>query len=260
MIFDSHAHYDDEAFDEDRESLLDSMESRGIEYIVNVGTDLAGNKETLGMIKRFPLVYGALGFHPNNVDKITEEDFEWVKKRVFTPKIVAIGEIGLDYYWCKNDQGKSNQKEWFEKQIELAKESELPMSIHSRDAAADTLEILKSHKAGDIGGVIHCFSYGTDMAKEFLNMGLYIGIGGVITFKNSKKLKEVVAYMPLEKMVIETDCPYMSPEPNRGQRNTSLNLTYVVNEIANIKGIKPREVISATSKNAKKLFEINQLE
>lgn len=257
MIFDSHAHYDDEAFDEDRETLLDSMEARGIGYIINVGSSLAGCRETLGLIKRFPFVYGALGFHPNEVTKLVDEDFSWLKDNIFTPKIVAVGEIGLDYYWSKNTEEKTIQKDWFEKQIELARESELPLSVHSRDAAKDTLDILKTHDVGSIGGVIHCFSYGVDMAREYLDMGMYLGVGGVVTFDNGKKLKEVVDYTPLESILIETDCPYLSPAPNRGQRNTSLNLTHIVTEIANIKGITPNEVVDITRRNAERLFGIS---
>ncbi len=259
MIFDSHAHYDDEAFDEDRETLLDAMESRGIGYIINVGASMDGCRETLGLIKRFPFVYGALGFHPNEVSKVTEDQFFWLKQNIFTPKIVAVGEIGLDYYWSESEAVRTLQKEWFVRQLDLARESDLPVSIHSREAAQDTLAILKEGNAGDIGGVIHCFSYGVDMAREFLNMGLYLGIGGVVTFKNSKKLKEVVKYMPMDRMVIETDSPYLSPEPLRGQRNSSLNLTHVVNEIAQIREIAPREVIQITRDNAMRLFEINRM-
>ena len=259
MIFDSHAHYDDEAFDEDRETLLDAMESRGIGYIINVGASMDGCRETLGLIKRFPFVYGALGFHPNEVSKVTEDQFFWLKQNIFTPKIVAVGEIGLDYYWSESEAVRTLQKEWFVRQLDLARESDLPVSIHSREAAQDTLAILKEGNAGDIGGVIHCFSYGVDMAREFLNMGLYLGIGGVVTFKNSRKLKEVVKYMPMDRMVIETDSPYLSPEPLRGQRNSSLNLTHVVNEIARIREIAPREVIQITRDNAMRLFEINRM-
>ena len=259
MIFDSHAHYDDEAFDEDRETLLDAMESRGIGYIINVGASMDGCRETLGLIKRFPFVYGALGFHPIEVSKVTEDQFFWLKQNIFTPKIVAVGEIGLDYYWSESEAVRTLQKEWFVRQLDLARESDLPVSIHSREAAQDTLAILKEGNAGDIGGVIHCFSYGVDMAREFLNMGLYLGIGGVVTFKNSKKLKEVVKYMPMDRMVIETDSPYLSPEPLRGQRNSSLNLTHVVNEIARIREIAPREVIQITRDNAMRLFEINRM-
>ncbi len=257
MIFDSHAHYDDEAFDEDREALLDSMESLGVGYIVNVGASMEGCRETLGLIKRFPFVYGTLGFHPTEVSKLDENHLYWLSQNINTPKIVAVGEIGLDYYWCKSESEKENQKQWFEKQLDLARENELPVSIHSREAAEDTLRIVKENNVGEMGGVIHCFSYSVEMAKEYLDMGLYLGIGGTLTFKNARKIKDVVAYMPIEQMVIETDAPYLSPEPLRGKRNSSLNLTYVVNEIASIKNMAPREVIEITKKNAMKLYQIN---
>lgn len=257
MIFDTHAHYDDEMFDEDRETLLDSMEARGIGYIVNVGTNMESCRETLGMIKRFPFVYGALGFHPTELEDIKETDYEWLKKNIFTPKVVAVGEIGLDYYWQKNEETKQQQKDWFEKQLELARVSDLPVCVHSRDAAKDTLDIMKAVDAGSFGGVIHCFSYGVDMAREFLNMGLYLGIGGVATFKNSKLIKEVIAYAPIEQLVLETDCPYLTPEPYRGSRNSSLYLPYVVTAIAEIKEMDPNDIIEITRQNAKKLFDLN---
>lgn len=255
MIFDSHAHYDDEQFDEDRERLLDSMEARGIGRIVNVGASIESCRHTLELLKRFTHVYGALGIHPSEVEELNDESFLWLKKALSKPKVVAVGEIGLDYHW--ETPKPELQKYWFETQLELARESGLPVVIHSRDAAADTLEIMKSHNAGEIGGVIHCFSYGVQMAKEYLDMGLYIGVGGVVTFKNSRKLKEVVKYVPIEQIVLETDCPYLAPEPNRGKRNSSINLPYVVNEVARIKNMAPKEVIDITYKNAMKLYDIS---
>lgn len=255
MIFDTHAHYDDDAFNEDRETLLDSMASHGVGYIVNVSSSVRSISETLGMIKRFPYLMGAIGVHPSEVAELDEETFEWMKKQVHKPKIVAIGEIGLDYHW--HDPAPELQKEWFIRQLQLAKEAELPVIIHSRDAAADTLQIMKEQDAASIGGVVHCFSYGPEMAREYLNMGFYLGIGGVLTFKNGKKLKEVVEMAPMDRIVLETDCPYLSPEPNRGRRNSSLNLPYVVGELARIKGLSPQEVISITEANAKALYRMN---
>lgn len=254
MIFDTHTHYDDEAFDSDRETLLDSMKNRGVEYIVNIGADIASSKLTLGLVRRFPNVYGAVGVHPDNVGEITDEDFEWLKRAVYKPKIVAVGEIGLDYHWS---DAKELQKEWFVRQMNIAREAKLPIVVHSRDAAADTLEVIKSEKAEEIGGIIHCFAYGKEMAKEYLDMGFYLGIGGVVTFKNAKKLREVVAYAPIEQLVIETDCPYLTPEPNRGKRNSSLYLPYVVNEIAAIKNMSPNEVIGITYENAKCVYGLS---
>lgn len=255
MIFDTHAHYDDEAFDEDREQLLERMRNRGIEYIVNVGASMASCKSTIGLIRRFPYVYGALGIHPDEIAELTEEDYQWLGKSIYKPKIVAVGEIGLDYHWNDN---KEQQIKAFERQMGIAREAELPIIVHSRDAAQDTYEVMRSNNAHEIGGVVHCFSYAKEMAEKFLNMGFYLGIGGVVTFSNAKKLREVVEYMPMEQMVIETDCPYLSPVPNRGKRNDSFNLPYVVNKIAEIKGIRPDEVIDITSANAKKLYGIGQ--
>jgi TatD DNase family protein len=254
MIFETHAHYDDEAFDEDRDALLNSLKNQGIEYVVNVGASLETTKKTLELMETYPFVYGAVGVHPSETAELNEDNFSWLKKVTKTPKVVAIGEIGLDYYWDTPD--RNIQKEWFEKQMELAKEVNLPAIIHSRDAAADTLDMIKASNLQAAGGVIHCFSYGKDMAKYYLDMGFYLGIGGVLTFKNAKKLVEVVEYAPLNQLVLETDCPYLSPEPFRGKRNSSLNLTYVAKKIAEIKGIDYEEVIEITEQNAKKMYRI----
>ena len=255
MIFDTHAHYDDEAFDDDREKLLERMQNRGVEYIVNVGANIASCKTTIGLTRRFPYVYGALGIHPDEVSELTEDDYNWLERSINKPKIVAVGEIGLDYHWNDN---KEMQIAAFERQMNMARKAELPIVVHSRDAAQDTYEVMKSNKAHEIGGVVHCFSYAKEMAEKFLDMGFYLGIGGVITFNNAKKLREVVKYMPMEKMVIETDCPYLTPEPNRGKRNDSFYLPYVVNKIAEIKELSPSEVIDITSENAKDLYGIGR--
>ena len=200
MIFDTHAHYDDDAFDEDRETLLAKLKAAGIER-------------------------------------------------------VAIGEIGLDYHW--EEPARDVQKYWFVRQLDLARKVKLPVIIHSRDAAADTLEIMKEH-GRDLGGVIHCFSYGPEMAREYLKMGYYLGIGGVVTFTNAKKLKEVVKETSIDRIVLETDCPYLSPVPNRGKRNSSLNLPYVVDMIAELKGITAKEVMEKTWENAKALYRMTE--
>ena len=254
MIIDSHAHYDDEAFEEDRETLLNSFHENGIEYVINSSASMESVKSTLELMEKFPFIYGTLGIHPNDAAELNEEKFKWLKEQYQKDKVVAVGEIGLDYYWDEPDA--SIQKEWFSRQMELAREIKLPIVVHSRDAAKDTLDMLKAHHAGEIGGEIHCFSYGVEMAREFLNMGFYIGVGGIVTFKNAKKLVEVVEYMPLDRILLETDCPYLAPTPNRGQRNTSLNLTYIAKEIANIKGIDYDEVVAVTSQNTKTLFQI----
>lgn len=254
MIFDTHAHYDDEQFDEDRDELLASMQACGVEAVTNIGASLATSQNTIELTKKYPFVYGAIGVHPNEVEDLNEDGIAWLKENSALPKIVAVGEIGLDYYW--DEPGREVQKKWFLRQLELAREVKLPVVIHSRDAAKDTLDIMKSFHAENLGGVIHCFSYTKEMAREYLNMGFYLGIGGVVTFKNAKKLKEVVEYMPMEQMVLETDCPYLSPVPNRGKRNSSLNLPYVVEEVARLKGISADEVIEITNRNAKTMYRL----
>lgn len=254
MIFDTHAHYDDEQFDEDRDELLASMQACGVEAVTNIGASLTTSQNTIELTKKYPFVYGAIGVHPNEVDELNEDGIAWLKENSALPKIVAVGEIGLDYYW--DEPGREVQKKWFLRQLELAREVKLPVVIHSRDAAKDTLDIMKSFHAENLGGVIHCFSYTKEMAREYLNMGFYLGIGGVVTFKNAKKLKEVVEYMPMEQMVLETDCPYLSPVPNRGKRNSSLNLPYVVEEVARLKEISVDEVIDITNRNAKTMYRL----
>lgn len=252
MIFDTHAHYDDEAFNEDRKELLASLNQHGIEAVTNVGASMRSSESTLRLARSYPFVYGAIGVHPNETGELTEEDMKWLLENSTDEKIVAIGEIGLDYYWEEPEH--EVQKHWFVRQLSLAREARLPVIIHSREAAKDTLDIMKAEKAGDLGGVIHCFSYSKEMAREYLNMGYYLGIGGVLTFKNAKKLREVVEYMPMDQMVLETDCPYLAPVPNRGKRNSSLNLPYVVREISAIKGIPEEEVVNITTQNAKRLY------
>ena len=253
-IFDTHAHYDDEDFDADRYELLESMKEHGVGTIVNIGANMRSCKTTLALAEKYPFVYGALGVHPSDCGTMTEEDIQWIKANAANEKIVAIGEIGLDYYW--DNVERDVQKKWFVRQLEIAKETGLPVIIHSRDAAQDTLEIMKAEHKDTTGGVIHCFSYGVEMAREYLNMDYFIGVGGVLTFKNGKKLKEVVEYAPMDKLVLETDCPYLAPVPYRGKRNSSLYLTHVVEEMAAIKGMSVEEVIRVTAENAKRLYRL----
>ncbi len=254
-IFESHAHYDDKQFDPDREELLSSMEEHGIGKIINVGSDFASCKHTLELTQQYEFLYGALGIHPSDIADLNEEVYEWLRSAALLPKVAAIGEIGLDYYWEKNSEVQSRQRYWFCRQMELAWELSLPVIIHSREAAEDTLKLMKGIHAQEIPGVVHCFSYSPELAEEYVKMGYHIGIGGVVTFKNSRKLKETVVRVPLERILLETDCPYLSPEPNRGKRNSSLNLLYVVKEIAALRGITEKEVIKATRENAMRLFE-----
>lgn len=255
MIFESHAHYDDKQFDEDREELLLSMKENGIGTIINVGSDFRGCRETVALTEKYDFIYGAVGIHPSDIGDLNEESCKWLEEKATLEKVVAIGEIGLDYYWEKQEEIQQEQRYWFEWQMKLAKEKDLPVIIHSRDAAEDTLSLMKRIHAEQIPGVIHCFSYSKEMAAEYVKMGYYIGIGGVVTFKNAKKLKEVAASVPLERILLETDCPYLAPEPHRGSRNSSRNLPYVAAEIAHIREITPEEVVEAARENAERLFE-----
>ena len=251
MIIDSHAHYDDEAFEEDRDNLLQSMQSNGIEKIINVGANIKGSMASIALSEQYPFIYAAVGVHPSDTEELDEEKIAWMKEVSEKEKVVAIGEIGLDYYWPEPD--REIQKKWFIRQMELAQEVNLPVIIHSRDAAQDTIEILKQFRAN---GVIHCYSYTKESAKEFLKMGYYFGIGGVLTFKNARKLKEAVMEIPMDRILLETDSPYLAPEPNRGKRNNSAYIRYVAEKIAALKGLTYEEVVEQTEKNARKMYRL----
>lgn len=253
MIFDTHAHYDDEQFDTDREALLDSMAAGGVGTIVNASASVESWDKVLGLTEKYPFIYGMIGVHPDEAGSLDEEKFRRMEELLGREKIVAVGEIGLDYYWDKEEH--DTQKYWFIRQLELAAKKHMPVSVHSREAASDTMEIMKKYGAG-MQAVIHCYSYSLEMAREYVKMGYYIGVGGVVTFKNARKLKEVVQEIPLERIVLETDCPYLAPEPFRGKRNSSLNLTYVAQAVAALKGTTPEEVICRTEENARKLYNL----
>ena len=231
---------------------MNQCREQGIETIINVSASLNSVKSTLALAEKYPFIYGAVGIHPDEAGELSEEAFAWLRGQCRHPKAVAVGEIGLDYYWDKEKH--ELQKYWFRRQMELAKELGLPIIVHSREAAADTLEAVRAAHSPKLRGVIHCFSYGPELAGEYLDMGYYIGIGGVVTFKNAKKLKEVVKMLPLERILLETDCPYLAPEPNRGKRNTSLNLPYIAEAIGQLKGIEAKEVIRVTNENARTLY------
>lgn len=253
MIFESHAHYDDDAFDVDREELLGSMKENGIETIVNVCANVKDIDKTVELMEEYPFIYGAVGVHPDDVGAMDEEVMAKLKKLCRHPKTVAVGEIGLDYYWEKENH--QLQKKWFARQLHLAKSQKKPFIVHSREAAKDTYDVLCQEKADQMyGGVIHCFSYSVEEARKYLEKGFYLGIGGVVTFANARRLKEVVAYAPLDQILLETDSPYLAPVPRRGKRNSSLNLPYIAEAIALLKAVEYEEVIEITSKNAKKLF------
>lgn len=254
MIFDTHAHYDAEQFNEDRDELLASMPDQGVCNIVNVGATLEGCRASIEFAKKYPFIYAAVGVHPDEVGSLNEENFaqleEWCKEE----KVVAVGEIGLDYYW--DNEAHDVQKKWFIRQIELARKLNLPINVHSRDAAEDTFQIIKDYGKG-LKGIIHCFSGSKEMAVEYVKLGYHIGIGGVVTFKNGKKLKQVVEAIPLESIVLETDCPYLAPDPYRGKRNNSSYIKYVAEEIARLKGVTCEEVLEQTEKNARYVYNLD---
>lgn len=319
-IFDSHAHYDDTAFDEDRDVLLSGLKDSGVELVVNVGSSIETTRKTIEIISRYPFVFGSAGIHPEECGDTTEADIDWIESVFDNKKIVAVGEIGLDYHY--DEPPRDIQQKWFRRQLELAIKVGKPVIIHSRDAAEDTMNILKEYtdrlhdslvsvrasvsegdeghnvrfgqnsdvkgttdvadsssttdttgtvdtantnvfKTREIGrdygirvipGVLHCFSNSYEMAKEYVKMGYLIGVGGVVTFKNAKKLREVVRNISIDNIIIETDCPYMAPEPHRGKRNNSSYLNHVVDKIAEIKGIDREEVIEITTDNALKMY------
>lgn len=254
MIFDSHAHYDDKQFDEDREQVLTHLKDVGVEQVVNISNGWDDMLRMLDMIGRYPFMYGTVGIHPCKVSDLNEERMGRLREFCHRDKIVAVGEIGLDYYWMSDP--KEVQREWFIRQLHLAKEENLPVVIHSRDASQETFDIMKAEHAGTTGGVIHCYSGSYEMAKEYVKLGYYLGIGGVVTFKNSKVLKKVAAEIPLESIVVETDCPYLAPMPHRGTRNSSAYLPLVIEEIANLRGISTEEVEQVTYENACRLYHI----
>ena len=263
-IFETHSHYDDSAFDDDRDELISQMLSDNgeLEYLINVGASLDGCKKSLELADKYDKVYAAVGVHPEDVGNLTMHDIQWLKKQALNnEKVVAIGEIGLDYYYVSDDADvaaaeKKQQREWFAAQMDVAYRTHMPVMIHSRDACQDTIDILKSNHGQDTGGIIHCYSYSREAARDFLNMGFSIGIGGVLTFKNARKMKEVVEKVPLESILLETDSPYLAPEPNRGKRNSSLNLVYVAQKIAEIKGITYEEVVAQTEQNARRMYRL----
>ena len=256
MIIDTHAHYDDEQFDSDREELLKKMQDGGIGLIVNAGSTIESWARIQRLTEEYPFLYGAIGIHPDEVGSLDEDKMAEMERLLDLEKIVAVGEIGLDYYWDKENH--DTQKKWFIRQLELARKKDMPVIIHSREAAADTFDIMREHASG-MKAVIHCYSYSPEMAREYVKMGYYIGVGGVVTFKNAKKLKEVVEEIPLTSVVLETDCPYLAPEPYRGKRNCSLYLPYVAEKIAQIKGVSVEEVVRQTEKNSRILYNLQDV-
>ena len=254
MIFDTHAHYEDVQFDIDRAELLGKLEQAGIGMVADAASDLKSIEQVLNLAHQYDFLYAVIGIHPSETQELDETKFSWIEEKSIAAKVVAIGEIGLDYHYP--EPSHKIQTEWFARQMELARRRNRPIVVHSRDAARDTLDMMQTTHAENIGGDIHCFSYGKEIAREYLNMGFYLGIGGVLTFKNAHKLKEVVEYAPIDRILLETDAPYLAPEPVRGSRNTSMNLPYVVKAIAQIKQMEYDEIIEITQQNAKKMYHL----
>lgn len=250
MYFESHAHYDDGRFKNDREEILNLLPSCGIDYVINVGCDMKSSRESIKMAEKYDYIYAAVGVHPHDAENMKESDLDEIRQMSNHKKVVAIGEIGLDFYY--DNSPRDVQRYWFKRQLEIVKELNKPVIIHSRDASQETFDIIK--ESGVKKGVIHCYSGSAQMAMDYVKMGFYIGVGGVVTFSNAKKLVEVVETIQLEQILIETDSPYLSPIPNRGKRNDSRNLQFVVEKIAKIKDISPEKVANITKLNAKQLF------
>ena len=251
MIIDSHGHYDDERFDADREELLLGLKTKNVEKIINVGYNLESSKNAVKLANTYDFCYAAVGFHPSDAADCTEDALSQLIELTKDPKVVCWGEIGLDYHYDNID--KEQQKSVFARQLEIAKNLQLPVSIHTRDAMADTLEIVKKFQTP---GVFHCYSGSLEIAKELVKMGYYISFSGTVTYKNAKNVKEVAKWIPQDRYLIETDCPYLSPEPVRGTRNDSSNLNYTATHIAELRKIPVEQVIRETNENTKRLFGI----
>ena len=283
-IFDTHAHLCDAAFDDEREAIIADLGAHGVGAFTEIGFDLPSSRAALALAERYPQVYAAVGFHPDHSDHLRDEDVETLRKMVENDagtrkKIVAIGEIGLDYHYTREgilrraaasgqepdpeslataDPEPEIQKACFRRMLQLARALGLPINVHSREAAQDTYDLIVEEHGYENSGIIHCFGYPVEMAERFVKLGLYVGVGGVVTFKNARKLKEVVARIPIERIVLETDCPYMAPVPKRGTRNDPRNLPYVVEEIAALRQMDPAEVIRITTENAKLVYRISE--
>lgn len=258
-IFDSHAHYDDPRFDEDRDTLLSSMASHGVRTIMNVGNTTHANLAGIELAKKYPFVYCSIGIHPDQSAEIaaqnSREYLDVIAQQLSYEKAMALGEIGLDYYY-DDDAPRDIQKKIFEEQLALAKDLDVPVIIHNRDAHQDTLDLLKKYRPK---GIMHCFSGSAEVAKEVLRLGMYIGFTGVITFKNARRAVEAAAEIPLDRLLVETDCPYMAPEPFRGKRCDSTMLTRMIEKLAEIKGVNPQQFADQTFQNACEVYRISSL-
>ena len=254
MFFDTHTHLDDEKFDTDREEVIASLKHEGATLCVNIGANIKTSKMSIALAERYDFIYAAAGVHPNDTGDMSDEDLAQLEEMAKHPRVVAIGEIGLDYHY--DEPEPEIQKIWFERQLRLAQKLGLPYVVHDRDAHADVLEIIK--KVGYFNGVMHCFSGSVEMAKEVTKMGMYVSIAGQVTFKNAPKVQAVAASVPLDKLLIETDSPYLTPEPFRGKRNNSGYVKYTAAKIAELRGITTEEIAAITMENGKKFYNISR--
>lgn len=253
MYFDTHTHLDDERFQEDRDQVVQKMRDAGVTLAVNIGSDMENSQKSIEIAKAYDGIYAAVGVHPHAAERMTDDDIKTMSQMAKEPKVIAIGEIGLDYYY--DNSPRDVQKKWFRRQIELAKELNLPYVVHDRDAHADCMDIIK--ESGYFRGVMHCYSGSVEMARELLNLGFYISFAGPVTFKNGRKAKEAATYVPIERLLIETDSPYLTPEPYRGKRNDSSYVQFVAKEIAALKGLTIEETARLTMENGKRFFGID---
>lgn len=254
MLIDSHVHLDDRRYNKDRDRIIKGLEADGVELIINIGADLQTSIASVSLAEKYDNVYAAVGVHPHSAKEVDESTIEILKTFADREKVLAIGEIGLDFHY--DHSPRDVQRKWFRRQLELAKEVNLPVVIHSREADQEVFDIMKEAQDGSLRGVLHCYSGSVEMAREYIKLGFYLSLAGPVTFNNARILKEVAKEVPLDRLLIETDSPYLTPTPNRGKRNEPAYVRYVAAEIAELKGIPYDELIKATNKNTKELFKI----
>lgn len=254
MLIDSHAHLDDKRFDNDRDEIIKNLKSNGVELVINIGADVPSSVKGVSLSEEYENIYATVGVHPHDAKDVDETTIELLRALAKKDKVVAIGEIGLDYHY--DNSPRDIQRKWFREQIKLAKELNLPIVVHEREASQDVYDIIKEESDENLTGVIHCFSGSLEMAKEYIKLGFYISFAGPVTFKNARIPKEVAKEIPLDRLLIETDSPYLTPEPYRGKRNDPTHVRYVAEKIAELKNIKYDEIVKATNENTKKLFNI----
>lgn len=256
MLFDTHAHYDDDRFNPDRENVIESLGNSGVSLVVNIGCDLTTSVKSVQLAEKYPFFYAAVGFHPHNAKDMKDQDLMMLEAMTKRKKVVAIGEIGLDYHY--DNSPRDIQRKRFSQQMELAADLNMPVVIHEREAHNDCMEIVRKYAGKISRGVFHCYSGALEQAKELIRLGWYLSFTGVVTYKNARKSLEVIEWMPLDRLMIETDCPYLSPEPNRGKRNDSRNLRYTAEKIAEARNLSYEELTGITMENGRRFFDIDQ--